>query len=92
MAEGTTIECSAFMVRTDEPVLRFSSRAFRVALSNHADFDGTLAYVKATGASTVVTDNTRNHGVDLAVAINAHLGGVRPSRRRTALSGSESYT
>lgn len=77
LAEGTTIECSAFMVRTDEPVLRFSSRAFRVALSNHADFEGTLAYVRATGASTVVTDNTRNHGVDLAVAINAHLGGVR---------------
>lgn len=77
LPEGTTIECSAFMVRTDEPVLRFSSRAFRVALSNHADFEGTLAYVKATGARTVVTDNTRNHGIDLAVAINAYLDGVR---------------
>ena len=77
LREGTTIECSAFMVRTDEPVLRFSSRAYRVALSNHADFEGTLAYVKASGASVVVTDNTRNHGIDLAVAINSHLDGVR---------------
>ena len=77
LPEGTTIECSAFMVRTDEPVLQFSDRAYRVALSNHADFEGTLAYVKATGASTVVTDNTRNHGIDLAVAINSQLDGVR---------------
>ena len=77
LPEGTTIECSAFMVPADEPLLRFSSRAYRVALSNHADFEGTLAFVKATGARTVVTDNTRNHGIDLAVAINAHLDGVR---------------
>lgn len=77
LVEGTTVECSAFMVRTDEPMLQFSNRAYRVALSNHADFEGTLAYVEATGAKTVITDNTRNHGVDLAVAINAHLAGVR---------------
>ena len=76
LEEGTTIECSAFMVRTDQPMLQFSSRAYRVALSNHADFEGTLAYVEATGAKTVVTDNTRNHGVDLAVAINARLAAV----------------
>ena len=76
LVEGTTVECSAFMVRTDEPLLKFSDRAYRVALSNHADFEGTLAYVQATGAKTVITDNTRNHGVDLAVAINTRLAGV----------------
>ena len=76
LVEGTTIECSAYMVRTDQPLLQFSSRAYRVALSNHADFEGTLAYVEATGAKLVVTDNTRNHGVDLAVAINTRLAGV----------------
>ena len=76
LVEGTTVACSAYMVGTDHPLLKFSERAYRVALSNHADFEGTLAYVKATGAGTVVTDNTRNHGIDLAVAINAHLEGV----------------
>ena len=76
LVEGTTIECSAYMVRTDHPMLQFSDRAYRVALSNHADFEGTLAYVEATGAKIVVTDNTRNHGVDLAVAINARLAAV----------------
>lgn len=75
--EGTSVDCSAYMVRTDHPLLRFSDRAYRVALSNHADFEETLAYVEATGARTVVTDNTRNHGIDLAIAINNRLEGVR---------------
>ena len=78
LVDGTTIECSAYMVvGTDQPMLQFSDRAYRIALSNHADFEGTLAYVEATRAKTVVTDNTRNHGVDLAVAINARLVSVR---------------
>lgn len=82
--EGTSITCSAYMVNTDDPLLEFSQRAYRVALSNHADFKGTLAYVAATGAKTVVTDNTRNHGVELAMAINERLDGVRaaPSTNR----------
>lgn len=75
--EGTSVTCSAYMVGTDDPVLRFSERAYRVALSNHADFEETLAYVEATGARRVVTDNTRNHGIDLAIAINGRLSGVR---------------
>ena len=77
LIEGTSVTCSAHMVSTDHPLLKFSDRAYRVALSNHADFGGTLAYVKATGAKRVVTDNTRNHGIDLAIAINEHLRGVR---------------
>ncbi len=74
--EGTSITCSAFMVDTDHPLKIYSERAYSVALSNHADFDGTLAYVQATGAKKVVTDNTRNHGVELAIAINNRLPGV----------------
>lgn len=77
LIEGTGITCSAYMVNTDHPLLQFSERAYRVALSNHADFEGTLAYVEATGAKRVVTDNTRSHGVDLAIAINSRLPGVR---------------
>ena len=86
--EGTSVTCSAYMVDTDHPLLKFSDRAYRVALSNHADFEETLAYVKATGAKTVVTDNTRNHGVDLAVAINSYLQGVyaTPSKNRAVPS------
>ena len=77
LIEGTTIKCSAFFtVGTDYPLMEFSSRAYSVALSNHADFEETLAFVEATGAKTVVTDNTRNHGWELAVAINDRLDGV----------------
>ena len=76
LIEGTSITCSAYMVGTDHPLLQFSERAYRVALSNHADFEGTLAYVEATGAKRIVTDNTRSHGVDLAIAINERLRGV----------------
>ena len=76
LIEGTTVTCSAYMVETSHPLLQFTDRAYRVALSNHADFRETLAYVEASGASTVVTDNTRNKGIELAIAINNHLAGV----------------
>ena len=79
--EGTTITCSAFMVDVDDPVMQYSDRAYSVALSNHADFEETLEYVQATGAKIVVTDNTRTHGWELAMAINRRLTSVsaRPS-------------
>ncbi len=77
LKEGTSVICSAYMVGTDHPLLQFSERAYQVALTNHADFEGTLAYVEATGAKRVVTDNTRSHGIDLAIAINKYLPQVR---------------
>ena len=81
---GTTIICSAFMADVDEPLKTFSDRAYSVALSNHADFGETLDYVAATRAKLVVTDNTRNHGQELAIAINQRLHGVTavPSTNR----------
>lgn len=80
LTEGARITLSAFMARRDDPVLEYSDRAYRVALSNHADFLGTLEYVRATGAKYVVTDNTRTHGVELAEAIQDRLGvEARPS-------------
>lgn len=86
LIEGTAITCSAYMTGPDNPLLEFSERAYRVALSNHADFDETLAYIEATGARMVVTDNTRSHGIDLAIAINQRLAHVRadPSTNRSA--------
>ena len=84
LVEGTHVTCSAYMVNSDDPLLKLSERAYRIALSNHADFEGTISYVEATGAKKVVTDNTRNHGVDLAVAINQRLKGVQaiPSQNK----------
>lgn len=76
LISGTSIICSAYMADPDHPLMTYSDRGYRVALSNHADFHGTLAYVKATGAKKIVTDNTRNHGWELAIAINKRLPGV----------------
>src|SRR5262249_1076376 len=36
-AMGTTITLSAYMARPDDPVLEYSDRSYRVAMSNHAD-------------------------------------------------------
>lgn len=77
LLEGTAITCSAYMVDTRNPLMIHSDRSYSVALSNHADFEGTLAYVEATGAKQVVTDNTRNHGCELAIAINRRFAGVQ---------------
>lgn len=76
LIEGSTISCSAYMVDYDYPLKTYSERAYQVALSNHADFRQTLEYIQATGAKYVVTDNTRNYGVVLAMAINSSLEGV----------------
>ena len=78
---ATTIKCSAFLSRGDSPFFALSDRSYSVALSDHADFNGTLAYVKATGASEVVTDNFRGtHGGQLALELRDRLGvSARPS-------------
>lgn len=80
LREGVKIVLSAFMNRTSDPVIEYSDRGYSVALSNHADFNGTLEYILATGARDIVTDNTRGHGLDLALAIKQRLGiDARPS-------------
>lgn len=78
---GATVGLSAFMSRPEDPVMKFAERKYSVALSNHADFAGTLAYVEATGAKYVVTDNRRgSHGVELARELTTRLGiHARPS-------------
>ncbi|MBN2564055.1 MAG: hypothetical protein JXQ75_24335 [Phycisphaerae bacterium] len=75
VTHGTTLVLSAFRTNPDSPVLEYSDRALSIALSDHADFDGTLEYIKATGAEYVVTDNSRGgHAVELARAITRRLG------------------
>ena len=75
MSHGVTVVLSAFASDFKNPVLEYSERSLSVALSDHADFEGVLKYVKATGAKYVVTDNMRGgHGVELAQEIRARLG------------------
>lgn len=83
---SSRITLSAFMAQADDPVLEYSDVAYRVALSDHADFESTLEYVQATGAKFVVTDNTRGgSGVRLALEIQDRLGiPARPSSNRAS--------
>lgn len=81
-SRGVTIVLSAYMVPKGDLLLERSERSFRLAISNHADFNGTLEYVKATGAKKVITDNARGgNGVILAQEIHSQLGlDASPSR------------
>lgn len=44
----------------DEPCTRLAGNVYRVALSDHADFDELLAYVQAAGARLVIADGFRS--------------------------------
>jgi len=73
--KATSITLNAFMNRLDDPVVEHSEKAFRVALSDHADYEETLEYVRTTGTKKVMTDTTRGgHGVELAQALKRELG------------------
>ena len=48
LGRGSKITLSAYFTRPDNPVTEYSDRAYAVAMSNHADFEGTLEYVKNT--------------------------------------------
>ena len=84
LGSGSRVVLSAYFTRPDMPVVEYSERAYGVAMSNHADFEGTLDYVRATNAKFVVTDNTRKgKGYQLAQAIRQRLGiEARPSSGR----------
>lgn len=75
------ISLSAYFTKPDSPVVEYSDKAFGVALSNHADFKGTLEYIRASRARYVVTDNSRHgKGITLANEIKRRLGiECRPS-------------
>ncbi|MHB1776155.1 MAG: MBL fold metallo-hydrolase [Acidimicrobiales bacterium] len=69
------IVLSAYMAPSGDPFLSYSERSCRVALSNHADFNGTMEYVKAVKPREVFTDASRSpHAADLAAAISSRLG------------------
>lgn len=68
-----------FVLPRDEVCSLNDADHYKPRLSNHADFEETLAYVRETGAKRVVTDNTRSHGCELALALNERLSGVEAS-------------
>ncbi|MFC1861735.1 hypothetical protein ACFLX6_00355 [Chloroflexota bacterium] len=75
----TTINLTASWVHGKEPYVELSDSSYQVAITDHADFNETLEYIKATGAKTVLTDGTRdgtggNKAVQLAEAITNRLG------------------
>ena len=73
----TSIVLSAHSNIQYDPVLQYGDRSYRVALSSHADFDGTLAYIEATSAAHVVTDDypgRGGHAAELAEEVRHRLG------------------
>lgn len=69
------ITLSAFMSNSQTPLIEYSPVSYSLAMTDHADFDGTLSYIQATGARYVVTDNTRGgNAVTLATEIRNRLG------------------
>jgi len=83
---ATTINLSAFGLNGDDPVLTYSEGSYRVALSDHADFEGTMDYIRATNARFVLTDNSRGgHAFALAEAIRDRIGiSAKPSENEVS--------
>lgn len=71
----TIINLTASWVHSDNPCLELSDSSYQIAISDHADFNETLEYVRETGAKDVLTDSIRsNHASELAIAITKKLG------------------
>jgi len=68
------ITLSAHMAWSHDPVVYYSNGDCCIAMTDHADFHGTLEYVRASGASIVWTDPRSGNAEALAQAITNHLG------------------
>lgn len=70
------ITLSGSITQMNDPYLEITPRYCRIALSDHADFDDTMAYVDAVAPKLVVTDASRSpgHAVALALAIRVQMG------------------
>lgn len=65
---------SAHMANRTDPVTDYGNGDYCVALTDHADFEGTLQYIQATGAQRVWTDPRSGNAAALAEAVRNHLG------------------
>lgn len=71
---GTAFRLTKFAA--EEAIKQEGDRLYRVGLSNHAGFDGTMEYVERTGAKFVLTDGSRSSSQKakaLAAAITREL-------------------
>jgi len=72
---STTINLTASWVHGANPFLELSDSSYQIAISDHADFNETLEYIRGTGAKVVLTDSTRGiNASKLASAITSKLG------------------
>lgn len=62
------------MSKPQDPVTTYDNGDCCVAFTDHADFNGTIEYVRATGARQVWTDPRSGNAEALATAIIDQLG------------------
>jgi len=59
----------------EEPVLDYNENHCKIALTNHADFYGTIKYIKATKCKKVIVDSSRGgNAIELTYHIKELLG------------------
>jgi putative mRNA 3-end processing factor len=68
------IVLSAHMSRPNDPVTLYDNGDCCIAMTDHADFRGTLEYIRATGAKIVWTDPRTGNAEALADAVANQLG------------------
>ncbi len=74
MKKCSRIILSAFMVPGGEPILEYDDGNCRIALTDHADFRGTLEFVRASNAAVVITHPGQGNAQTLAEDIRHQLG------------------
>jgi putative mRNA 3-end processing factor len=74
LRKTSRITLSAYMVPKEEPILDYGNGDYRIALTDHADFPGTLEFVRASGAKKVVTHPGTGNAYALAESIRSRLG------------------
>jgi len=70
-------------VRGSKPYEKYSESSYKIGMSDHADFNETLEYIRETGAKVVLTDSIRSkeNATKLAIAIKKELGiSARPAK------------
>jgi putative mRNA 3-end processing factor len=73
--QGSRIVLSAFAVPRQDPVLMRSDKAVRIALTDHADFAGTIGLIKEVKPKLVIADDTRGGSAQALVEyIKTDLG------------------
>ena len=68
------VSLSAYMTGRKEPVVDYGNGDCCIAFTDHADFEGTLEYIKATQAKIVWTDPRSGNAAALATAVSQDLG------------------